>query len=666
LEITSLQKELELPGNFLGLPSYFTPTMTPYSRISSQLDLIRQTLKTEFIGLEEIIDQFIDAVTPWCIMQNTQARPLVVNLWGLTGVGKTSLVRRFLQLWNEEEQVLWFNLGSKGYFKEILNSMHEMRAMDDNPGVIVFDEFQHAKTLGQGGKELDEPLDLEELINGLERCLNEGVVIENGKVVAEVDYFINIFDKYTQSKQDESINALSERNVNLLFEFVKSEFKYKTELKRYFHQLNGPELLDFIRKVERSFCSTKEINLSKSLILVIGNLDEAYSMSREVSADQNPDTLHQESQKITFSAIKEALKERFRMEEISRLGNVHLIYPAFNSTFFREFISKELGDVALRFQPIFPGSLTFTPAVQDMLFEEGVTAAQGFRPLRSSIRLLVESSLVALMQAAGFPQQEALTVDMQGDNLVLREGERILSQKALHLPVREAKRKKRNPQTLAITAVHEAGHALVYTLLRGKLPKKVSITSSDAYTLGYVEGERFTDFSSYDSILRDVAIRLAGKKAEQVVFGPDSITTGSEHDTQVATRKLLDLARSGTLFFQDLALESKYKGDGYLLFDIDLEKEWVTAHLEKAGSLALQLLETQIPAFRALIGILGERLSLEAPTLEAALTAADIDVDALVKSYPAAVDYHKSLEEFMEKGMENSDFNTRNREKKKI
>lgn len=338
------------------------------------------------------------------------------------------------------------------------------------------------------------------------------------------------------------------------------------------------------------------------------------------------------------------------MEEISRLGNVHLIYPAFNSTFFREFISKELGDVALRFQPIFPGHLTFTSGVQDMLFEEGVTASQGFRPLRSSIRLLVESSLVTLMQAAGFPQQKALTVDMQGDSLVLLEGEKILSQKALHLPVREAKRKKKNPQTLAIAAVHEAGHALAYILLQGKLPKKVSITSSDAYTLGFMEGERLTDFASYDSILRDVAIRLAGKKAEQLVFGPDSITTGSEHDTQVATRKLLDLARSGTLFFQDLALESKYKGDGDLLFDTALEKEWVSIQMEKAGNLALQLLEAQIPAFRALIQILGERLSLDALALEAALTAEGIDVGSLLKSYPAAVDYHKSLEEYLQKG----------------
>lgn len=645
--------------------------MNPFSRTSSRLDQIRQNLKTEFIGLEEIIDQFVDAVTPWCMLQDTQARPLVVNLWGLTGVGKTSLVRRFLQLWNEEEQVLWFNLGSKGYFKEIFNSMQDMRAMDGNPGVIVFDEFQHAKTLGPGGKELDEPLDrmiwqllddgkflytnnwedrhdLEELINGLERCLEAGVIIENGKVIAEEDYFINLFGKHTQSKQEGNINALSERNVKTLFEFVKSEFKYKTELKRYFHQLNGPELLDFVRKVERSLCSTKEINLAKSLILVIGNLDEAYSMSREVSADQNPDTLHLESLKITFSTIKEALKERFRMEEISRLGNVHLIYPAFNSTFFREFISRELAEVALRFQPIFPGRLTFSPAVLNMLFEEGVTASQGFRPLRSSIRLLVESSLVTLMQAAGFPQVEALYLDMQGDDLVLLEEGQILAQKALYLPVREAKRRKMNPQALAITSVHEAGHALVYAVLQGKLPKKVSITSSDAYTSGFVEGERFSDFATYDSILRDVAIRLAGKKAEQLVFGADSITTGSEHDAQVATRKLLDLARSGTLFFQDLALESKYKGSGDLLFDPSLEKEWVKVQLEKASKLAMQLLEKHTQAFRALIQILGERLSLNAAALEEALTAAGIDVSALLQSYPAAVDYQQQLEKFME------------------
>jgi hypothetical protein len=99
-----------------------------------------------------------------------------------------------------------------------------------------------------------------------------------------------------------------------------------------------------------------------------------------------------------------------------------------------------------------------------------------------------------------------------------------------------------------------------------------------------------------------------------------------------------------------LALESKYKGDGDLLFDTALEKEWVREQMEKAGTLALALLETQNLAFRALIRILGERLSLDSSALESALTVASIDVAALLHSHPAAVNYHKQLEEFMHKG----------------
>jgi hypothetical protein len=65
-------------------------------------------------------------------------------------------------------------------------------------------------------------------------------------------------------------------------------------------------------------------------------------------------------------------------------------------------------------------------------------------------------------------------------------------------------------------------------------------------------------------------------------------------------------------------------------------------------------LESQSLAFRALIRILGERLSLDSSALEAALTAASIDVGALLQSHPAAVDYHKLLEVFMQNGPQNS------------
>ena len=132
--------------------------MQTVTQTSSHLDQIKVQLKKEFIGLDEIIEQFIDAVTPWCTMADSQLRPLVVNLWGMTGVGKTSLVRRFLELWDKNESVILFNMGSKSYSRDILSFMEEMHSISGKPSVIIFDEFQHAKTISEG-KELENPMD---------------------------------------------------------------------------------------------------------------------------------------------------------------------------------------------------------------------------------------------------------------------------------------------------------------------------------------------------------------------------------------------------------------------------------------------------------------------------------------------------------------------------
>ena len=63
-----------------------------------RLQHARESLKSEFAGIDSVIDQFIDTVRPWYIFPDLQERPLVMNLWGMTGTGKTSLVKRFVEL----------------------------------------------------------------------------------------------------------------------------------------------------------------------------------------------------------------------------------------------------------------------------------------------------------------------------------------------------------------------------------------------------------------------------------------------------------------------------------------------------------------------------------------------------------------------------------------
>lgn len=86
-----------------------------------------------------------------------------------------------------------------------------------------------------------------------------------------------------------------------------------------------------------------------------------------------------------------------------------------------------------------------------------------------------------------------------------------------------------------ITAYHEAGHALVASLLPNADPvHKVSIVSrgrSGGYTLKLPLEER--RLQSKKEFLDDIAMSLGGYVAEEMVFG--DITTGPSNDLQVAT-----------------------------------------------------------------------------------------------------------------------------------
>ena len=58
-----------------------------------RLEKVRIALKKDFIGLDSVIDEMVDLIEPWYLFPELQFRPLVINLWGMTGVGKTDLVK---------------------------------------------------------------------------------------------------------------------------------------------------------------------------------------------------------------------------------------------------------------------------------------------------------------------------------------------------------------------------------------------------------------------------------------------------------------------------------------------------------------------------------------------------------------------------------------------
>jgi len=76
-------------------------------------------LKKSFVGIDPIIDELIHQIRIWYIMPELLSKPVIINLWGMTGVGKTDLVRKLVQLLHFEDsfaEIELSNSANSAYF----------------------------------------------------------------------------------------------------------------------------------------------------------------------------------------------------------------------------------------------------------------------------------------------------------------------------------------------------------------------------------------------------------------------------------------------------------------------------------------------------------------------------------------------------------------------
>jgi len=121
------------------------------------LNYTKQKLKEEFVGIDGVIDEVIDSISSWLLFPHLQERPVVVNLWGLTGTGKTALINRLTHHLKWEEKHFSFDLRTNDKINGIDDILEEIYLNGNGEQLILtFDEFQHAKTINELGRELEE------------------------------------------------------------------------------------------------------------------------------------------------------------------------------------------------------------------------------------------------------------------------------------------------------------------------------------------------------------------------------------------------------------------------------------------------------------------------------------------------------------------------------
>lgn len=565
-------------------------TRPGYNSIPSRQKLLNQVtakLKTEFIGLDSIIDQIADAIGPWYFCPELQVRPAVINLWGMTGVGKTSLIYRLRELLGLNSRSAYFNLARADRFWSLRHSFSELfDAINGQPFLLVLDELQHAGTKKSGeqdnkiiwqlldtgtitvAKWMHELGELRSLLNDLKSALYSGVVVRNGRVVKgkknyldEVDDMgpIRFYGKST--KEDRRLRGkyfVPREFLEFLLQFTRPHIPSKAHLAQELGRMDGPETVHFLTGILDSALIPQDVDCTKMLVFVIGNLDEAYAMSNSYNPDVPADVFYDASLKITVPTVKQCLRLHFRNEQISRLGNTHIIYPAFSSTSYRKIIKLELDRLAKRFHDLHKMTLRFDESVHRMVYDEGVYPAQGCRPVISTVRELIATQLskivIAKASLKSKPDEARLRISLprQGAEGPSHNGTDTSAHYLMHIElVRKGKRVQRlnsplvvplskqrltvKNDTQAITAVHEAGHAVLAATVLHVLPNTIMSRTAASMQAGSVSLKRPWEISSRKQLLADITVSFGGIAAEKLIFGDDNVTMGAEQDFRDAT-----------------------------------------------------------------------------------------------------------------------------------
>lgn len=537
-------------------------------------------LKKEFVGIDSIIDQIATAINSWFFFPEMQDRPVVINLWGLTGIGKTSVIKRLTELIGYSEHYFRFDLGEcTGRYFDIEDSFKEIYDnCDGTPFIIGLDEFQLARTINEEQEEIDRAsirtiwdlldsgkfdiIDFEynmswfnKLIKKLDLALYKGVEVVKGIVTENVNLYWETVDASRKSEKDKNSKKkneetlfVSDADLDLIFNMVDHLFLSKSDLREKISEMDGDQTVDYLITLHKASLKPKTVDCTKSLIFVMGNLDEVYTMSRNFNPDMSANEFHRQSIEISITEVKQALLNRFRSEQIARLGNNHIIYPAFDEKSFYGIIRLELDKVSKRFTEIYGLNMRFDDKVVRLIYEEGVYPTQGTRPLFTTIHQIINTRLGKVLNEIYLEGFDADTIYFLidetasiKDNIALKVDFRK-AEKTIHhiidqqpLVLGKLRQEKRNDEQ-AIVAVHESGHAILSSILMKTIPDVVFSVTADSNSDGFVLSRPEWNYISKKEIVNRLAVLLGGLVAERIVFGEENITIGSSSDLNKATQ----------------------------------------------------------------------------------------------------------------------------------
>lgn len=546
-------------------------------------------LKKEFVGIDTSINSIISMIESWYILPDTQLRPTVIPIFGLTGTGKSSLVRRLFDLLEMDICPYFFDMGcytgdnTYSSLKAVMS--YNMNGKSDT-NILVFDEFQLSRTINEQGLEIDKSaarvvwdaidhgsielytknINTQELVQCIayvEEFYNKNIRTKNNLVIPEdihltEELYFNVYDtKYLSSSSINIEYIIPKRAYGIFNDRDYSKYDGEFYFSSYEKLINKTknmskgELLEYLNNFLTLHLKPSILSLKKSLIFILGNLDEAYGISGDTNPDADADLYHEHTLSITNSKIKDALLSRFRPEQVSRLGNNYVIYPSLNKKSYQKLIKMHLNRVKKMCKKEFSLNIIFDKTVEEIIYKESVFPTQGARPVMSSISSMIESYIPRIIKDSIIDDFDNVDISWsyKEDNykIVFTKNDKVLKTYTYAIVLKiEKERDCTFDDEQAVTAVHEAGHAVVAAKLLQLCPLEV-VSRTASVAQGYCR-TKLPKNKTKKIYEHDIAVCFGGIIAERLIFGKDYVSEGASSDISSATKKANMMFKSLGMF----------------------------------------------------------------------------------------------------------------------
>ena len=570
-----------------------------------KLEEVKKSLKSQFIGIDSIIDEFIKNIYIWYVMPEILNRPIIVNLWGMTGVGKTDLIRKFVKeiKFNNKFIEIQMDCDDNNYSGSARIQYHLENILEDTDatGVLLLDEMQRFRSIDEKGMEIRN----HSKYSDLWMLLSDGKFESDSKNRNELmeilldDYYS--MDQYEE--EPESENEVSSPNESVKKKKNAKDRKYKTwtwtarrlkKLLKLSESIEEIMMWDIDKKISIIKDKLADNNLfegkvySKLLIIVSGNLDEAYEMSDAVDdVDLDADIFHEFAKGINILKIKDALTQRFKPEQIARFGNTHIIYPAFSKQNYIDIIKLKLNNIVDFIKDKHQIQIKYSPQLIQFIYDNGVFPTQGVRPVLSTIASVFENSLPVFIYNAVLENINQFYIECNNKQLTSDIGTKKVEYD-IHAVISSI-RDKKDINLLSLVAIHEAAHAMCYSLLFGYAPLQLICRTAADDVEGFSAHNRIRASKQY--LKNQITILMAGTCAEELYFSEHKVSAGASGDIRKATQLAANYIRKyGFAQYTSFIVSDKTDEHSHLNQNISITNEIIEVILRECKAIAKNIL----------------------------------------------------------------------------